>query len=293
MTGKVLSALRRLILGRDRAMPSRRKDIEREELSRIFGHLVLVRVVVVPVAMGLAGWLAWIEPSLWRRSFFQGALIFIPAFFLFEWIRYRRQGMTRRAIAGNLAVAVLAQLAVSFASGGVESPFLIAAIAHRPHHLGGVQAPGAAPGAPGPGGRRLGDGLAQRQRPHPGLQPGGLRRWPPGGDRHQPRLGPCGDDLAGPDRRPAAGATAPQDLREHPGPGAGRPAGGAARSPRAGRGADRPLRRDRPRAQEPAGQRQGPGRPARSSTSPTARGRSGWGCCAARSTGCSPSWTSS
>lgn len=128
MTGKVLSALRRLILGRDPFMASRQKAIEREELSRIFGQMVVVRVIVVPVAVALAGWLAWAEPSPWRRAGFFCALVFIPAFFVFEWIRYRWQGLTRGAIAANLAVAVLAQLGVSFASGGIESPFLIVAI---------------------------------------------------------------------------------------------------------------------------------------------------------------------
>ena len=109
-------------------MASRRKAIEREELARIFGQMVLLRVVAVPLAAALIGWLAFTEPSPWRRSVFLGALVLVPLFFVFEWIRYRWQGMTRGAIAANLGVAVLAQLAISFASGGIESPFLIAAI---------------------------------------------------------------------------------------------------------------------------------------------------------------------
>ncbi len=70
-------------------MPTRRKDIEREELARIFGQMVLVRVVAVPLAAALIGWLAFTEPSHWRRSVFLGALVLVPLFFVFEWLRYR------------------------------------------------------------------------------------------------------------------------------------------------------------------------------------------------------------
>jgi len=128
---EVLSALQRLtchILGRGRAMPSHQKAIEREELARIFGHLVLVRVIVIPLILLLVGWLAWVEPATWRRAVLAAAMVLIPLFFLVEWVRYRLQGMTRGALAVNLGLAVLVQLALSFASGGVESPFLLAAI---------------------------------------------------------------------------------------------------------------------------------------------------------------------
>ena len=35
-------------------MPSRQKAIEREELARIFGHMVVGRVIIVPVVVALA-----------------------------------------------------------------------------------------------------------------------------------------------------------------------------------------------------------------------------------------------
>jgi signal transduction histidine kinase len=109
-------------------MGSRQKAIEREELARIFGHMVVGRVIIVPAVVALAVWLAWVEPTPWRRLVFVIAAFVVPAFFLFEWIRYRLQGMTRGAIAGNLGAAVVAQLGLSFASGGIESPFLIVAV---------------------------------------------------------------------------------------------------------------------------------------------------------------------
>jgi two-component system sensor histidine kinase HydH len=124
----VLSRLRRLILGRGRPMPSAPKAIEREELARIFGQMVVVRVIALPLAMALVAWVAWVEPSSWRRAVLLSALVLIPVFFLTEWLRYRLRGMTRGAIAANLGVAVMAQLAISLASGGIESPFLVVAV---------------------------------------------------------------------------------------------------------------------------------------------------------------------
>jgi two-component system sensor histidine kinase HydH len=109
-------------------MPNPQKAIEREELARIFGNIVLLRVVVTPVILALVGWVVWIEPSPWRRAVLGTAMVLIPALFLLEWVRYRLRGMTRGAMAANLGGAVLAQLALTFATGGVESPFLLAAI---------------------------------------------------------------------------------------------------------------------------------------------------------------------
>jgi signal transduction histidine kinase len=109
-------------------MTSHQKQIEREELARIFGHMVLVRVVVIPLILVLVGWLAWTETATWRRAALATAMVLIPAFFLIEWVRYRLQGMTRGAMAANLGIAVVAQLALSLASGGIESPFLLVAI---------------------------------------------------------------------------------------------------------------------------------------------------------------------
>jgi two-component system, NtrC family, sensor histidine kinase HydH len=124
----MLSGFRRHILGQARPMKSYHKLIEREELARIFGQLVLARMVALPVVVALVCWLVWVEPSGWRRVALGGAMAVILVLFLAEWLRYRRQGMARGALATNLGVAVVTQMAVAFASGGIESPFLVVAL---------------------------------------------------------------------------------------------------------------------------------------------------------------------
>jgi signal transduction histidine kinase len=105
------------------------KEIEREELSRLFGHMMAVRVLALPVAVGLVGWLVWSDPSRWRRAVLCAALVAIPIFFVAEWVRYRRRGgVAPSTVRLNLALATFAQMAITFASGGIESPFLVAAI---------------------------------------------------------------------------------------------------------------------------------------------------------------------
>jgi two-component system sensor histidine kinase HydH len=109
-------------------MANVQKVIEREELSRVFGYMVALRVVALPVAVLVLGWVIWIEPALWRRVVLAAALVAIPAFFLVELIRFRRVGLSRGAIPVNLVLASFVQLAVSFATGGVQSPFVLVAI---------------------------------------------------------------------------------------------------------------------------------------------------------------------
>jgi two-component system, NtrC family, sensor histidine kinase HydH len=109
-------------------MPSVQRQIEREELSRLFGRMVVVRLGVLPVALGVVGWLIWVEPSTWRRVVLGLAVLGIPKFFFTEWKRFRREGMVQGAFTSNLYIGCLAQMVVSFASGGIESPFLVAAI---------------------------------------------------------------------------------------------------------------------------------------------------------------------
>jgi signal transduction histidine kinase len=109
-------------------MPSVQKAIEREELSRIFGQMASIRVVALPVALALVGWVVWLEPAPWRRAVLGAAMVAMPVLFVFEWFRYRRVGLARGAIPVNLIVASIVQLGVSFASGGLTSPFLLVCI---------------------------------------------------------------------------------------------------------------------------------------------------------------------
>jgi signal transduction histidine kinase len=115
------------ILGRgesDRMPPPGQHEIEREELSRLFGHMVGARLVAIPIFALAVGWLVWAEPVSWRRVVLAAAAVLVPAFFVAEWLRFRRLGFTQRSIPLNLAVASVGQAIVTFASGGLASPFV-------------------------------------------------------------------------------------------------------------------------------------------------------------------------
>jgi len=100
------------------------KEIEREELSGLFGRLVGARVRLLPLGVAVIGWLIAIEPARWRRTLLAAVVVTISSVFVLEWLRYRRRGLAPAAITQNLAGAILGVTAIIFASGGIESPFL-------------------------------------------------------------------------------------------------------------------------------------------------------------------------
>ncbi len=104
--------------------PPGQQEIEREERSRLFGRMVGARLVAAPIVGLGAAWLALVEVAPWRRGVLAAAAIFAPVFFVFEWIRFRRRGLTERAIPANLAIASVGHAIVTFASGGLASPIL-------------------------------------------------------------------------------------------------------------------------------------------------------------------------
>ncbi|HUL59289.1 MAG TPA: HAMP domain-containing sensor histidine kinase [Anaeromyxobacteraceae bacterium] len=108
--------------------PPGHEEIERQELSRLFGHMVGARLFLLPVIAGLSVWVSLIDPAGWRRTLLGAASVLVPAFFVTEWLRYRRRGFTRDAIPLNLGFACLGQAAVTFATGGLASPFVYVAI---------------------------------------------------------------------------------------------------------------------------------------------------------------------
>lgn len=108
--------------------PPGQQEIEREELSRLFGRMVGWRLVIVPVVLAGIAWLASYEPSFWRRIALGTAAVLFPGFFVAEWIRFRRSGFHAQAIPLNLAVATIGQMAVTFLSGGLSSPFVYFAV---------------------------------------------------------------------------------------------------------------------------------------------------------------------
>lgn len=104
------------------------EEIESAELSRLFGRVVGARMLAAPV-VGLAvmAW-AFFESAPWRRA----ALIALPTCIigvsLLEVWRYRRRGYARSSLYVNLGLAVVGQLLMCAATGGLESPLMPAAI---------------------------------------------------------------------------------------------------------------------------------------------------------------------
>ena len=99
-------------------------EIQRHELSRLFGRMLGVRLIVfVPLAMALALFVALAEPARWRALFLLALLVPIGTFFVSETIRVRRRGFEPSAVSWNLLAALLAQIGVAFATGALESPF--------------------------------------------------------------------------------------------------------------------------------------------------------------------------
>ena len=99
-------------------------EIEREELSRLFGRVAWARVAVLPVLVGLVMWLLVTDETPWRRWLLGTLIVLASAFFLVEAGRHRGSGFQRGTIRINLTFAVLAQAAATFATGGLGSPLL-------------------------------------------------------------------------------------------------------------------------------------------------------------------------
>jgi len=100
------------------------EEIQRQEVNRLFGHVVGVRLVFVPLIMGLAVWLAFHDPEPWRRALVTGVATVALLFFAVEAVRARRLGIERVSIPLNLGVAALGSALVTLATGGLDSPFV-------------------------------------------------------------------------------------------------------------------------------------------------------------------------
>jgi signal transduction histidine kinase len=118
------------ILGLDEAppVPPGHRQIQHEELSRLFGRLAGARLFALPPLLGVALWLAWVEPARWRKLLVAAAVTLLAAFFVAEWVRWRRVGFTAGAIPRNLSIAIGGVTLVAFATGGLASPFLYVSI---------------------------------------------------------------------------------------------------------------------------------------------------------------------
>jgi two-component system, NtrC family, sensor histidine kinase HydH len=104
--------------------PAAFEEIQRQEMSRLFGLLARARLFLIPVLLLFLGWVWWIDPGGWRIAVL---LIFVPAMtlvFVLELRRWQARGLSRHAIDRNLGIAVVGILTIATVSGGLESPFL-------------------------------------------------------------------------------------------------------------------------------------------------------------------------
>ena len=62
--------------------PPGHREIQQEELSRLFGRMAGARLVALPPILGLAVWLAFVEPARWRRGLLVVAVTALVAFFV-------------------------------------------------------------------------------------------------------------------------------------------------------------------------------------------------------------------
>jgi two-component system, NtrC family, sensor histidine kinase HydH len=101
-------------------------EIQREELSRLFGRVTLVRLAVVPVMVAVMAWLLVHPVTPWRRNVLVTLGLAAAVLFVHEVLRHRRRGLGRRAFAVNFAFASVGQAVAALATGGLESPFFFA-----------------------------------------------------------------------------------------------------------------------------------------------------------------------
>jgi two-component system, NtrC family, sensor histidine kinase HydH len=116
------------ILGLDEAPnvppPPGYRQIQREELSRLFGRVARARLLALQPLLAVALWLAWVEPAPWRRIVVAATASVLLVFFVVEWLRWRRFGFTSRTVPRNVSVATLGVAIVVLATGGLASPFI-------------------------------------------------------------------------------------------------------------------------------------------------------------------------
>jgi signal transduction histidine kinase len=108
--------------------PPGHREIQHEELSRLFGRMVGARLVAIPPLLALALWLVWPDPSAWRRALGAVTVAVLLAFFVAEWVRLRRRGFTPGAVVRNVGFGIVGFAALALTTGGLASPFLIVSL---------------------------------------------------------------------------------------------------------------------------------------------------------------------
>jgi signal transduction histidine kinase len=100
------------------------EEIQRQEMSRLFGLFTRARLALIPALVVLFAWTSWVDPTGWRIIILAVAVPVLAAIFVIEFRRWQRRGLSRHAVDRNLVVGVLAIVTFSAVSGGLQSPFL-------------------------------------------------------------------------------------------------------------------------------------------------------------------------
>jgi len=104
---------------------ARFEEIQRQELSRLFGLFTQARVAGAPLLVLFLAWTLWQDPATWRLVVVSVAGPVFVGIFIHEHRRWRASGMSRHAIDRNLGIAVAGVTLVNLVSGGLDSPFLL------------------------------------------------------------------------------------------------------------------------------------------------------------------------
>lgn len=104
--------------------PQGYREIEQEELGRLFGRMARMRVVALPPLLAVGIWVAWVDLAPWRRVLVGAVAAALVTFFVTEWLRWRVRGFTSGAVPLNLSVGVVGIALLSLGTGGLASPFL-------------------------------------------------------------------------------------------------------------------------------------------------------------------------
>lgn len=102
------------------------EQIQVEVLSGVFGRAARVRLGGLPVAAVIIVTVSALGPSPWRVWFLASALTALTAYAVVELARFRLAGgrIGASTLAANMAVMSVAQLALIFSTGGLESPMI-------------------------------------------------------------------------------------------------------------------------------------------------------------------------
>jgi signal transduction histidine kinase len=100
-------------------------EIQRQEVNRLFGRVVGVRLFFVPFMMAVAVALAWTDPHPWRTWLVGTVAVLAIAYFAVEAVRARRLGIERLSLRVNLGVAAVGTACIALGTGGLSSPFLL------------------------------------------------------------------------------------------------------------------------------------------------------------------------